>query len=420
MSGIKRKLTQKYVDSVAPEGKRFIVWDTEIAAFGLRVLPTGAKAYIIRYRIGQGRLARERMITLGKAGSLRCEAARQKAKDFRSEARIGLDPEAERRRDELGILKVSALIEMWGKEAAPYNRRTGAPRKSKRCNDDIRLLRVHVNPILGKLAITNVKKHEIIRLRDAIATGVTAMKAKTKSRGIQEVKGGIGTARRTIAMLKSVFAYAIDLELLEKNPCHGVRIPPAVQRERYLTQAEAQRLGDALSAFETRGDPQGAIRVIRLLSLTGARRGEILELKWSEVDFERGFLRLDATKSGKSIRPISGAAQKLLAEAPRAHPVWVFPNAKGTGPYEGLPKIWREVRAAAGLDDFRMHDLRHNSFASFGAANGLSLPIIGALLGHKNTSTTQRYAHLTDIAARQAANDVSDMFAAALGVRTGS
>lgn len=173
-----------------------------------------------------------------------------------------------------------------------------------------------------------------------------------------------------------------------------------------------------MSAFETGGDPQGAIRVIRLLSLAGARCGEILELKWSEIDFERGFLRLDATKSGKSIRPISGPAQRLLAEAPRAHPVWVFPNAKGTAPYEGLPKIWREVRAAAGLDDFRMHDLRH-SFASFGAANGLSLPIIGALLCHKNISTTQRYAHLTDMAARQAANDVSDMVAAALGVRTG-
>jgi len=138
-----------------------------------------------------------------------------------------------------------------------------------------------------------------------------------------------------------------------------------------------------------------------------------MELKWSEIDFERGFLRLDATKSGKSIRPISGAAQKLLSEAPRAHETWVFPDAKGTGPYQGLPKIWREVREAAGLEDFRMHDLRH-SFASFGAANGLSLPIIGALLGHKNTSTTQRYAHLTDIAARQAANDLSDMVAAAL------
>ncbi len=298
-----------------------------------------APVILIRYRIGQGRLARERMITLGKAGSLRCEAARQKAKDFRSEARIGLDPEAERRRDELGIMEVSALIEMWGKVAAPFNRRIGAPRKATRYNDDIRLLRVHVNPIGRKLPITSVKKHEIVRLRDGIATGVTAMKVKTKARGIQEVKGGIGTARRTIAMLKSVFAYAIDLEFLEKNPCLGVRIPPGVQRERYLTQAEAQRLGDALSGLETRGDPQGAIRVIRLLSLTGARRGEILELKWSEIDFERGFLRLDATKSGKSIRPISGAAQRLLAEAPRAHPVWVFPNAKGTGPYEGLPKI---------------------------------------------------------------------------------
>ncbi|KDA01064.1 site-specific integrase [Hyphomonas oceanitis] len=418
MSSRKHKLTQIFIDSVEPEDKRFIIWDTEIAAFGLRVMPTGVKSFIIRYRIGQGRLARERMVTLGKTTDLRCEAARSKAKDFRSEARIGLDPEAERRRDERGIMKVSALIELWGKEAAPFNRRTGAPRKPQRYNDDIRLLRVHVNPILGKMPITEVKKHDIVRLRDGIASGATAKKQKTKSRGIQEVKGGMGTARRTIAMLKSVFAYALDLELLEKNPCHGVRIPPGVQRERYLTQAEAQRLGEVLSSFEARGEAASAIRIIRLLSLTGARRGEIMELKWSEIDFERGFLRLDATKSGKSIRPISGAAQKLLSEAPRAHETWVFPDAKGTGPYQGLPKIWREVREAAGLEDFRMHDLRH-SFASFGAANGLSLPIIGALLGHKNTSTTQRYAHLTDIAARQAANDVSDMVAAALGVSTG-
>ncbi|HAW54575.1 MAG TPA: hypothetical protein DCX29_06410, partial [Hyphomonas sp.] len=126
MSPRKHKLTQNFIDSVEPEDKRFIIWDTEIAAFGLRVMPTGVKSFIIRYRIGQGRLARERMVTLGKTTDLRCEAARSKAKDFRSEARIGLDPEAERRRDELGIMKVSALIELWGKEAAPFNRRTGA------------------------------------------------------------------------------------------------------------------------------------------------------------------------------------------------------------------------------------------------------------------------------------------------------
>ncbi|MBU2605440.1 MAG: site-specific integrase [Alphaproteobacteria bacterium] len=119
-----------------------------------------------------------------------------------------------------------------------------------------------------------------------------------------------------------------------------------------------------------------------------------MELKWSEIDFERGFLRLDATKSGKSIRPISGAAQKLLSEAPRAHETWVFPDAKGTGPYQGLPKIWREVREAADLEDFRMHDLRH-SFASFGAANGLSLPIIGALLGHSALRTPDRHRSKT-------------------------
>lgn len=414
MASKHQKLTQRLVDSVEPKDNRFMIWDSELASFGLRVMPSGVKSYIIRYRIGQGRLAKERTITLAKTTELRCEAARSKAKDFKSEARIGLDPEAERRRDELGIPTVSDLIEMWGKDAAPFHRRTGAPRKKVRYEADIRLLRAHVNPILGKQRITEVKKHDITRLRDAITSGATAMRKKTRPRGIQEVKGGVGTARRTIAMLKSVFAYALDMELLEKNPCHGVRIPPGGQRERYLTQAEAKRLGDVLSEWEVRGEALGAIRIIRLLSLTGARRGEITDIKWSEIDFERGFLRLDKTKSGKSIRPISGAAQRLLAEAPREHAIWVFPDANGEGPFQGTPKVWNKVRAQAGLEDFRMHDLRH-SFASFGAANGLSLPVIGALLGHKNTSTTQRYAHLTDHAARQAANDVADIVAEALG-----
>ena len=415
MTTSKRKLTQRFVDSVAPKDKRFIIWDSELASFGLRIMPSGVKAYIVRYRIGQGRLARQRTVTLGKTSELRCEAARSKAIDFKSEARIGLDPEAERRKDELAIPTVADLIEMWGEEAAPFNRRTGAPRDPVRYKADIRLLRAHVNPIIGKLRITEVKKFDIIRLRDAVTAGKTAFVKKTGSRGIQEVKGGEGTARRTIAMLKSVFAYSLDRELLNKNPCHGIRIPAGNQRERYLTRAEAQRLGEVLSEFEARGEALNAVRIIRLLSLTGARRGEIVELKWSEIDFERGFLRLDQTKSGKSIRPISGAAQKLLAEAPREHSVWVFPDAKRNGPFQGTPKVWNKVREQAGLQDFRMHDLRH-SFASFGAENGLSLPVIGALLGHKNTSTTQRYAHLTDHAARKAANDVADMVAGVLGV----
>ena len=190
-----------------------------------------------------------------------------------------------------------------------------------------------MNPILGKMPITEVKKHDIVRLRDGIASGATAKKQKTKSRGIQEVKGGMGTARRTIAMLKSVFAYALDLELLDgKEPSPRCPHSPRCAARAISHSGRAQRLGEVLSSFEARGEAASAIRIIRLLSLTGARRGEIMELKWSEIDFERGFLRLDATKSGKSIRPISGAAQKLLSEAPRAHEIWVFPDAKGTGP----------------------------------------------------------------------------------------
>ncbi|MEE9380183.1 MAG: Arm DNA-binding domain-containing protein, partial [Hyphomonadaceae bacterium] len=206
MPSLKAKLTQHYVDSVEAKDKRFVIWDSEIGAFGLRVMPSGVKSYILRYRVGQGRLAKGRTITLGRSTDLRCEAARAKAKDFRSEARIGRDPEADRRRDELAILKVSELIEDWGREAAPFNRRTGAPRKPNRYKSDLSLLRAHVGPILGAKRITNIARYDIMRLRDAITNGETRSIQKTKPRGISEFKGGGGTARRTIAMLKSVFA----------------------------------------------------------------------------------------------------------------------------------------------------------------------------------------------------------------------
>ena len=154
--------------------------------------------------------------------------------------------------------------------------------------------------------------------------------------------------------------------------------------------------------------------IIRLLALTGARRNEIESLKWSEVELVRNILRLEDSKTGAKVIPLAPAAKSILAEAPHIEgSPYVFPAASGEGHYQGIGKVWRAVRKAAKLEDVRLHDLRH-TFASYGAAGGLSLPIIGKLLGHSQAATTQRYAHLADDPVQQAANQIGDTIAAAM------
>jgi integrase len=168
------------------------------------------------------------------------------------------------------------------------------------------------------------------------------------------------------------------------------------KQERFLSPAELERLGKTLSAAEAEGKNPVAIAAIRLLVLTGCRKSELLNLKWSHVDQAYSCLRLPASKTGAKIVPLGAAALALLDPLPRlAGNPYVFPGAKAGGHLVGLPRFFEGVRRRADLGDVRLHDLRH-SFASAGAAGGLSLPLIGALLGHKDPKTTQRYAHLAD------------------------
>jgi integrase len=288
---------------------------------------------------------------------------------------------------------------------------------------DLDRLAAHVAPLIGKHRLEELTKGDIERLRDSIVAGKTKKTEKTRKHGVRRVRGGAGTAARTLRALASVLAPAVDIGAMSANPARGVRLKPDVRRERFLSQAEARKLGEVLSRWERESDVSHAVPIIRLLALTGARRGEIEALTWDQVDFERGLLVLAASKSGRSVRPLSGPALQLLSQLPRLSSTWVFPatraGGEGKGHYVGTPLAWRRIRAEAGLDGVRLHDLRH-SFASFGAAGGLSLPIIGALLGHKQASTTQRYAHIADDPARKAADQVGGAVAAALGVAKGA
>jgi integrase len=153
---------------------------------------------------------------------------------------------------------------------------------------------------------------------------------------------------------------------------------------------------------------------LQLLVFTGARKGEIETLKWSEVDFASGYLKLADSKTGQKAIPLNAGALQVLNDQDRlSGNEHVFPAYRGAGHYEGTPKVWQRIRAMASLDDVRIHNLRH-SFASIAVSGGASLPIIGALLGHAHSATTQRYAHLSDDPRRAASDAVGSQIAAAL------
>ncbi|MFN3213738.1 MAG: tyrosine-type recombinase/integrase [Henriciella sp.] len=416
MTEVSLKLTKRSAESLPPKSAKYVAWDSEVSGFGIRIMPSGSKSYILKYRIGRGRSAKTRTITLGKLEDSTPEASRRLARDCKAEARLGQDPfKTEEHLVDDGTQTFAELFETWQEKAAHISRRTGALRKAANVKLDVDRLKIHVLPLLGDKPINQIKLADIANVRDQITSGATRTQKKTKPRGVRRASGGAGTAKRTIGILSSVFAYAVEHEILDRNPCKGVRLAPSKSNERFLTEAEAGRLGEVLKNWESRANAKQAVTIIRLLSLTGARRSEISELKWSEIDFDQGFLRLGDTKTGMSIRPISKLALDLLDLQPREHEKWVFPASTGPAAYQGLGKIWRQIRIEAGLEDVRMHDLRH-SFASFGAAKGLSLPMIGALLGHKSFATTQRYAHLTNSAAQKAAEEIGRVVGDAMDI----
>jgi integrase len=198
------------------------------------------------------------------------------------------------------------------------------------------------------------------------------------------------------------------------NPVRGVKRYPDKKNETYLSTTELRRLGDALGAEEARGANPSAISIIRLLAFTGARKSEIAALRWAEVDLERGYLRLGDSKTGAKVIPLGAPAIEVLAGLPRIEgSPFVFPAATNGTAFQGVDKVWRKVRAAAGFPTLRIHDLRH-SFASAGLARGDALPVIGKILGHADVKTTSRYAHLADDPVRQAADAIAKTVHAAL------
>lgn len=267
-------------------------------------------------------------------------------------------------------------------------------------------LNSHVLPLLGSKRVSHVSKSDIDRMMKDIAGGKTSKDVKTKSRGRSRVTGGEGVANRTLGMLGGIFEFAIQEGLRTDNPTRGVKKYRERKLTRFLSNEELARLGEALRTAETQGVNSFAIAAIRLLLLTGCRKSEILSLKWTEVDIGQGFLHLEDSKTGSRSVPIGAPARALLSELPRIAGNNHVICGEGSDYYRGLQKVWMKIRTNAGLDDVRLHDLRH-SFASMGARSGESLLVIGKVLGHATANATGRYAHLSDDPVRTASEAIS-------------
>ncbi|MFN3076365.1 MAG: tyrosine-type recombinase/integrase [Alphaproteobacteria bacterium] len=405
------KLTKRVVDGAAPDpdGGNRIYWDSDVKGFGLRVTAAGVKAYVLSYRFD----GRKRLLTIGKHGSpWACEEARIKATSLLRDITQGIDP-LEAKAEVKTALTVAALATLYLTEG-PVDSPNKKPRTWEAYASS---LNRHILPMIGRKLVKSVTQTDIAKLQADISTGKTAVDVKTGKYGRAIVTGGKVAAARSIAALSTMFEFAVNRKLVPSNPARGVKLLKSEHRERFLSEHEVAALADTLVVMEEECAINPAMAsAIRLLLLTGCRKGEVLTLKWAYIDFDRGCLRLPESKTGAKVVPLAAAALEILAGLPRDSE-WVFPAAKGDGHVVGLQKAWEKLRDRAGLPGLRLHDLRH-SFASFAVADGATLFMVGKVLGHKQTSTTEIYAHLRDDPLKAVADRTGARIANAMKVGT--
>ncbi|TPW28110.1 tyrosine-type recombinase/integrase [Pararhizobium mangrovi] len=414
-----KPLTKRMVDQAQPGEQRYHIWDGMLGGFGLRVETSGRKSFVLRYRAdGGGRSAPRRFMTIGRYGMLTLDEARKKARLTLSAAAIGQDPAAERQAKR-AELRITDLIDLYEREGCFIQRgkRQGEPMKEKTKTYTLARLRNHVVPLLGSKRVGEVGSGDIETFVRDVAAGKTAKDDKVGFRRRIIVRGGDGAARKVVRDLSAVYSFAVRREIVDRNPVERAAVRKTDnQRTRYLSIAEVRRLGKAFHKVASDGANPKAIDIARLWALTGCRRDEIAALKWYEVDLDRGLLVLGATKTGRSIRPLSVAAIAILGGIKRdTDSPYVFPATSGNGHYQGTKRIWQLVKREAGLSDITPHTLRH-TMGSTAVSGGEALALTGAILGHANPRSTAIYAHVQHQPMRKAAERASKRIAAALGM----
>ena len=289
----------------------------------------------------------------------------------------------------------------------------GHPKKPSTLYVDRGRITRHILPLLGNRLVRDITTPDIVRFMRSVAAGKTAADVKTGFRGRAIITGGRGTATRTLGLLGGILSFAVSEGVISANPARGIKRPADHRREIRLSDDDYRTLGRIIRGAVAENPT--AIVAIKLLALTGCRRGEIERLRWSEVDLAGRCLRLTDSKEGKSIRPLGRAALNLIADLPKGS-AFVFPGRSSGTPFCGLPKAWRRIVKGTELVELTPHSLRH-AYASVASDLGYAEPTIAALLGHATRTMTSRYIHHLDAALVASADTVSDRIAAALDGR---
>lgn len=407
------KLTKRIVDALkAPKPSKVgvrvretFVWDRELRGFGVQVMPSGLKSFVIQYRTAEGRLRRS---VIGRFGLMTVEEARDLAHEKLVAVSKGVDPVAAEAED-TGRITVAELCDWYLTEAESGRilGRRRRPIKASTLAMDRSRIEAHIKPLLGRRQVGALKLGDIEAAQADIAAGKTA-KARKGSRG-GATTGGEGVAARTLSTLHAIFEHAARLGKIPSNPAKGVRRLASAPRDRRLSRAEIERLGKTMREATQDGEHPTGLAAIRFLLLTGFRRMEGLGVQRPWLDEEDGAVRFPDTKSGAQTRVIGQAAVDLLLAQPQTRSPFFFPADWGEGHFIGVVRVLDRVCERAKLADVTPHTLRH-TFASLAGDLGFSELTIAALLGHASRGVTQRYVHI-DEALRMAADRVAEEMA---------
>jgi integrase len=371
------KLTKRNIDSLVYTdngSNRQIIWDEILPGFGCRVYPSGKKSFVLSYRIA----GQEKLLTLGQNGKLTVDQARKQALKHTVSILDGHDPLAQRQQARLGET-VADLCAAFLEQHAKRRKRTW--------REDERRINQHILPALGKCKLKAVKRLDISRVH-----------AKVGEQAPYE-------ANRLLALLSVMFEFAIKQGMREEssgNPARRIDKFPEEKRDRWVTHQELPLLAKAIES-----EKSIYVRAaLWLYLLTGARKSEVLSMRWDHVDLSRRVWRLPTTKAGRPhYIPLTEPALEILNQAPKQKDnPYVICGQKDHHHLVNIDKAWRRVRQAAGITDVRLHDLRR-TVGSWLVQSGNSLPLIGRVLNHSNTSTTQIYARFAEDQVRTALDE---------------